>query len=925
MELRLFGELEVWSAGRSLEAGTPRQQAVLAALVVDARRPVAIDTLVNRVWDDRLPANPRAVLYSHLSRIRRLLGPSVCLERRPAGYVLDIDPDLVDLHRFRRLVDQGHDDRRDDGVRLAALTEALGLWRGEPLCGLSGAWVTQVRDSWHQRRLDAVMLWAQTELRLGHPAAVTAFLPDLAAEYPLVEPIEALLILALHATGRGAEALDRYTAVRQRLADELGTDPGPELRAAHQAVLATTSTSVTGDRAAGAPIPRQLPAAPRAFTGREAELSFLTTVADAADRQGGTMVVSAIGGTGGIGKTWLAVRWAHDNVDRFADGQLFTDLRGFSPAEQPAPPADVLGGFLHALGVDRDRQPAGLDARAELYRSLMAGRRMLVVLDNAVSTEQVIPLLPGGAHCMVVVTSRNQLGGLAARHGAFPVHLDALSNPEARTLLATALGADRVDADPSAIAELVELCGGFPLALGVITARAATNPHLPLRDVVADLRALGLDALDSDDHTASLPAVLSWSLHHLTDRHREVFALLGIAPGPDTGLPAAAALTGLPERETHAVLRVLVEASLVDRGSGGRYGMHALVRDYATSTAATLLPHARETALRRVLDFYADTANAADRLLNPHRDPTPFEPPTSGARPHFLPDPPAAWAWFDTEHACLLAAQQTAAAHLWHLTVCSLAASLYTFHYRRGHRHDHVTVCRAAADAAAHLPDPTAFTYTHRHLGRAYANLGDHDNAFDHLHKAVALAEHHQDLLEQAHTHDALAWAWELRGDERRALDHARHALDRYRTSDVPKWTARALNNVGWSAARVGDYDTARDHCQAALALHRRHRNTMGEATTLDSLGYIEHHSGHHHQAIDHYQHALILYRDFGHAYEIANTLADLGHPRAALGQTEQACAAWREALRLYREQHRDDDATWIQHELDKLDPRPTR
>lgn len=244
MELRLFGELEVWSAGQSLEVGTPRQQTVLAALVVDARRPVAIDTLVNRVWDNDPPANPRAVLYSHLSRIRRLLGqaaslggPAVCVERRHAGYVLDLDPDLVDLHRFRRLVDEGCDRRRDDDVRVAALTEALGLWRGQPLAGLSGEWVAQVRDSWHQRRLDAVMEWAQLELRLGHPAAVIATLLDLAAEHPLVEPIETLLMRALHTTGRGAEALDRYSAVRQRLAAELGTDPGPELRAVHQAVL----------------------------------------------------------------------------------------------------------------------------------------------------------------------------------------------------------------------------------------------------------------------------------------------------------------------------------------------------------------------------------------------------------------------------------------------------------------------------------------------------------------------------------------------------------------------------------------------------------------------------------------------------------------------------------------------------------------
>ncbi|MEU4761885.1 BTAD domain-containing putative transcriptional regulator [Actinosynnema sp. NPDC023794] len=241
----MFGQVEVWSAGRSLDVGTPRQQAVLAALVLDARRPVAIGTLIDRVWDHAPPADPRAVLYSHLSRIRRLLEQAAALagvtavrvERRHAGYVLDIDPESVDLHRFRRLVDQGEDPRRDDEDRAAALAEALGLWRGSPLAGLPGEWAAQVRDSWDRRRLDAVVQWARLELRLGRPGSVLTALPDLAAEHPLVEPLEALLMRALHATGRGAEALDRYTAVRQRLADELGADPGPELRAAHQAVL----------------------------------------------------------------------------------------------------------------------------------------------------------------------------------------------------------------------------------------------------------------------------------------------------------------------------------------------------------------------------------------------------------------------------------------------------------------------------------------------------------------------------------------------------------------------------------------------------------------------------------------------------------------------------------------------------------------
>lgn len=239
------------------------------------------------------------------------------------------------------------------------------------------------------------------------------------------------------------------------------------------------------------------------------------------------VVISAIGGTGGIGKTWLALIWAHRNLHRFPDGQLFVDLHGFNPVEQPAHPVDVLGGFLDALGVDRDRQPTDPERRADLYRSVVADKRMLIVLDNAATTDQVAPLLPGGRHCMVVVTSRNHLHGLIARHGAHPIHLDVLTNTEAHTLLAAIPGTDRAATDKQAVTELIELCGGFPLALGLVSARVAADAHLPLRDIVADLRTLGLAALDSDDPTASLPAVLSWSLRHLSDQQREAFAMLG--------------------------------------------------------------------------------------------------------------------------------------------------------------------------------------------------------------------------------------------------------------------------------------------------------------------------------------------------------------------------------------------------------------
>ncbi|MEV4315306.1 tetratricopeptide repeat protein [Actinocrispum sp. NPDC049592] len=675
-------------------------------------------------------------------------------------------------------------------------------------------------------------------------------------------------------------------------------------------------------------MPRQLPLPPGTFVGRTTELHILegTLAAYAADTlvqpDGPTVVISTIGGSGGIGKTWLALTWAQRHLDRFPDGQLFADLRGFSPTGLPTTPGDALRGFLEALGVGRDHQPSELDAQAALYRSKIADKRMLIVLDNAATTDQVIPLLPGTATCTVLITSRNRLPALLTRHGARPLHLDVLTDAESRGLLAAALGQDRVTAAKEAVADLIALCGGFPLALGLIAARAAAEPHLPLAETVAALRGLGLDALDSDDPSASLPAVLSWSLRRLTDLQRTVFGLLGIAPGPDIGLPAVASLTGLPARETHAVLRELADASLIDCAPGGRYSMHDLVRAYATTHAhTTFLEPVRTAALERVVDFYLHTARTAHRLLAPYDVPIRPDRHAPEGRPHPLPDQPAAMAWLEAEHPHLLAAQHMAVIHHRHHSAVHLAWNLTVFHWRRGHRHDDLTVWQAALNAAEHLMDFVPRISAHRYLGRAHSRLGQHEQASKHLDQALALAQHHCDILQQAHTHYEFSMSCQRRGDDREALIHAQQSLDLYRTTDNQVLEAKALNLVGWYAARLGEYDAARGHCQAALTLHRHHHDPDGgEAYALDSLGFIDHRTGDHHQAIRHYQQALALFRNLGNIYDVADTLDRLGHPHVALGQYDQARVVWREALTLYREQGRNTDAERVQQQLDGLD-----
>ncbi|WP_433261657.1 ATP-binding protein [Actinosynnema sp. CS-041913] len=632
--------------------------------------------------------------------------------------------------------------------------------------------------------------------------------------------------------------------------------------------------------------------------------------------------ISAIGGAGGIGKTCLALTWAHRNLVRFPDGQLFVDLRGFSPTGPPTEPADAVRGFLAALGADPDHLPRGLDALAAMFRGLVSGKRMLIVLDNAATVDQVVPLLPGGATCTVLVTSRTRLASLIDRHGARHLPLGVLTHKEARTVLAARLDEARGDAESDTADELIELCGRHPLALAITARHAAIHPTIPLAEIAAELRDLGLDMLDHDtDPAASLPAVLSWSLRRLTDQQRTVFALLGIAPGPDTDLSAAASLTGLSEAQTRKALRALEDASLLDRHPHGRYTMHDLIRAYAAATAHGHLPDSvRRAALERVVDFYLHTAHTADRLLNPHRPPISLDRPSPGTHPQpRLSDVQTSLTWMDAHHPHLLAVQHTAAAHRRHRAVWQLAWALTTFHQRRGHRHDALTVWQAAADAADRLLDPAARTLAQRRLGHAHAMMGGHEQAITHLHQALALAEHHHDLAQQAHTHDALAWAWERREDYRQALEHGRQALGFFRALDDSVWEAVELNAVGWLAARLGDYDTAREHCLAALTLHRRHHDPQSEAATLDSLGWIDHHTEHHRQAIDHYQQAVLLYRTVGNTAEAVVVLDHLGHSYAALGQHHQAREAWRTALDLYRQQSRDADTERVQQQLDDL------
>ncbi|MGW6441454.1 AfsR/SARP family transcriptional regulator [Lentzea sp. NPDC055074] len=926
VRFRLLGDVGAQVRGEPIAIGYGQLRSMLAMLLVEANQVVSVDQLVDRIWSERrLPRKPRAAVQHSMTMLRTALAPAegVTIARRSTGYQLTVEPETVDLHRFRRLVDDGRA-AADDSRAATLLEEALRLWVGEPFAGLSTAWLGSLRTTLIQLRHAVRLELVDVRLRcLPRPEHTALLLPDLAEwaeHHPLDERLAGQLMLALYRSGRPADALDHYQRMRRRLAEDLGTDPGPALRRLHEQILVADpklTDPALADPALTVPgrppiaVPRQLPARPRLFSGRARELAEL----DAALGQD-TVVITAVGGLGGMGKTWLASQWAHRNLDRFPDGQLYVDLRGFDPTGLPTPATTALRGFLDALGVASSAVPTEVDAQAGLFRSLVAGRRMLIFLDNAADSAQVAPLVPGSPTCVVLVTSRRHLGGLVAAHGARVLSLDRLTDEEARRLLATHLGEARPAAEPGVTDELLTRCAGLPLAIGIVAARASAHPDFPLSALAGELREQGelLDALDAGEDLVSLRAVFSWSYNALSAEAAAVFGAVGIAPGADVGVPAVASLTALPLARARACLRELEQAHLVGQHVPGRYRMHDLVRLYAAERA-----HRDPAAFERVIDFYAHTAYAADRTLAPQRHPMAIGEPAEGAVPLGFEADTAAAQWLTTELPNLLAAQELAVEQGLHAQVWYVAWSLGTFFRRRGAYHDALTTWRAAVAAADRTTDRVAQAMTRRNLGNKCGALGLHAEGLPLLHSALAISEETGDLHGQAHVHHMLASLWQARGDYGRALRHSVPSLRLYQDVGLRGPEAWAHAQVGWDHAQLGSYEQARAHCESALTLARRLPDREVEADALDTLGYVAHHTGDLTQALGHYRHALVLFRGIGHDYLEANVLERLGHTHRALGHHDRARTAWLRAVELYRTQRRAEDAANLRRLVDEV------
>jgi DNA-binding SARP family transcriptional activator/tetratricopeptide (TPR) repeat protein len=983
LRVGVLGPVTVWRDGREVTAGQPKQLAVLGVLASRVNRVVSLDQLVDAVWGDKPPATAEGGIYTYVAGLRRVLEPNRTsrvaggsrrdsggvLVSSGGGYLLRLGDGGLDAGHFEERLGRSRWLRASGDLRAAAslADEALSLWRGQPFTGVPGPFAEAERQRLAELRTAATEERAELMLAQGQDAAVIPELTALVAEHPLRERARGLLMIALYRCGRQAEAMQVFHDARERLAEDLGIDPGGELTRVYQQLLAMDPAldaparppaaemaapsraqaavpvpesgvppagpvSSSGPVSSAGPVapvsvvssaspapaadpvppargtcPAQLPPEPAGFVGRTAELGWLHALLPAGPAGPGGPGVSPIAlvtGTAGVGKTTLAIRFARQAGPLFPDGQLYVNLRGFDPAGAPMPPGTALRWFFDALDVPASYVPSALDAQSALLRTLLDGKRMLLLLDNARDADQVRPLLPGSAGCLVVVTSRSQLTGLVVA-GARPLPLDVLDQREAAELVAARLGAERAAAESAAVTALVEHSAGLPLALSVTCARAATRPAMRLADLAAELTDTRgrLDALGTGEATTDLRAVFSWSADKLSDQGARMFRLLGLHQGPDISAAAAASLAAVPLPRARTALAELTRASLLNEDAAGRFSCHDLLRAYAAELAAGGLSAAeRDLATRRVLDHYLRTAHAAAARLYPARGLVALPAPADGVSAEEFCGAgayDAALAWFGAEHRVLQHLIEQAAARRYDEHCWKLAWYWAPLLNRRDLLPELLAAQRTAVLAAGRLGDPDALAHVHCELGHVSGRLGDYQAADEHLREALELFADLVDLPSVADSRFILAalLTQQNRWDE--ALEHAVEALRLHRSLAGPAAVAYSENGVGYILAHLGQPDAALWYCRRALEMHREADSRTGIADTLDSIAYAYCQLGDFGQAIAHYEQALALYALVGDRHHEAHSRLQLGDAQLAAGQPEAARSSWERAVAL--------------------------
>ena len=941
LEFCLLGPLVVRSGGVAVPMRQAKQRVLLAALLLAADRVVPVDALAEALWGSATPPSARNTVRNYVKRLRDALGEAgrTRISSQPGGYSLRVSPGELDVRRFEILLGEARE-AVGNGSWARAIDQAnaaLLLWRGDALADIDSELLRQREVS----RLAEMRLYAQeirvdAAVHLGRQAEVIGELRQQVTINPLRERFHALLMLALYRDGRQAEALAAYQHAYRVLADELAAEPGIELRELHHRILAGDAVIWTpepatvvakgrsgipvaqsapgsaADQESPAPrpvagadtVPRQLPAAVGGFTGRATELAMLTGLLDALPAaRPPAMVIAVISGTAGVGKTALAVHWAHEVAGNFPDGQLFVNLRGYDP-DRLMPAADALAGFLRALGLPGQDIPPDADERAALYRSLLAGRRMLVVLDNARSAEQVRPLLPSSPTCAVVVTSRDALAGLVARDGAIRLNLDFLPLDDAVSLMRVLIG-QRVDAVPAAARALAERCSRLPLALRVAAEWAAARPGVPLAALAEELAGQRrLDLLEAGgDPRTGVRAVFSWSYRHLDPVAARGFRLMSSHPGPDLDLYAAAAVAGVTLEEARHAVDLLVRAHMIQPAGPDRYGLHDLLRGYARElSAAEDAADERRSALTRLFGHYLYAAATAMDTTYPgerHRRPR-IPAPASAVPP--LAEPAAARTWLDAERANLVAVAAYTAGYGWPGHAIRLAATVFRHLDVAGHYPEAITITAHARRAARDSGDLAAEARTLSDLAVIDLRQNRNGQAETNLRQALGLYRQTGDQNGQARVLGNLGIVSFQRGSYAEASDHNEQALAQYRQAGDLFGEARMLNNLGVLDLRTGRYDRAGDRLRQAGVLGGQTGNWAVTSQSLVNLALVDLRQGRYGQAGDRMREAQDINGDTSNAAMTAGGLVCLGLIDLRQGRHEQAASQLRQALKLSRE-----------------------
>ncbi|RJQ79212.1 hypothetical protein D5S17_10830 [Pseudonocardiaceae bacterium YIM PH 21723] len=865
MEFGILGKVCIWRAGEETEVSGALQRRLLAALLMEPGRQVARHRLYELLWGEDLPPTPRNSLQAIISRLRKeIAGTSATIVADTTGYRIEVEPDRVDLHRFRRLA-----------ASADTVGSALRLWRGPEVhhCPVRGSLVRE--------RLAAVVLHAETDLLGGQAAEVAQRLPMLIDEFPGSEKLVELQMAALHRLGQLADARSAYERLHEFLSLTLGVEPGPDLRFHHQELLRA--------------VPRQLPALSPVFVARQDELAQLDAHLRAAD--GVPMVISAISGTGGVGKTALALHWAHAHRERFPDGQLYVNLQGFGAAA-PLTPSSVLYDFLRALGVHGDQIPSELDERSSLFREHLIGRRTLMILDNARDTEQLRPLLPKG-DCCVLVTSRNTLRQLGD-NGVRRIDLSRLTPADGLALLRDVLGPSVVERELDAARRLVDLCDGLPLALRLIAERAGHRvvgygdsrlAHL-VDQLTHEHSALDMLDVSDDDIDSDLRSVFSWSVRQLSAEQAELFQLIAVLPGRDIGLAAVAALLGTTEQRAARPLRALVDAHLVEPRGRGRYGMHDLLRTYGSE-----LPGEHERAMERLLSWYLHSAHAAARTIMPQITPLELPAPPLDVRPLEAADYDTAADWFEVEQNTLVALVGTIAdpGMAWRLSYC-----LHPFLKLRKYATRWIPVLRQGIEAAVASGDRWACAQLMKFAANAYNTHRRYDEAVAAGIRAVEQFRILADRTGEASALNELAIAHRLSGDLRQGLAYFRQCEAMCREEGEATGVALVQNNIANVLMELDEVDEAITSYRDALTASRALGLPSTEVRSLTGLAAAYREQGELGHALELITESVRLSRQLRDDFEYARAADEKAITLHAMGRFEEAYECWSEAAALF-------------------------